>query len=56
MYKGHSLGNIDSKLDGSVGVDHQASALVEDGVETAHWHVLTDHHQVGRGVTAADHR
>ena len=56
MNKGHPLGNIDSKLDSSVGVDDQASALVEDCVETAHWHVLADDHQVGRGVTAADHR
>ena len=56
MNKGHPLGDIDSKLDRSVGVDDQASALVEDCVEAAHWHVLADDHQVGGGVAAADHR
>jgi len=56
VYKGHPLGNIDSKLYGSVGVDNQASTLVEDGVERADWHVLADDDQVGRRVAAADHR
>ena len=29
---------------------------MQDAVEAAHGHVLADHHEVGRGVAAADHR